>query len=301
MDPVSQLQANSQDSVSQLRSHVQAWGNAFSKKYGTTCDWVDLYAENPDMQAYQQYKVIVDNHDMEFIASSPIEAPSQIFKNIYENGTSLEQQVIITFHKETSATFSWSITEGIDVGVQASLKAGLPNFAQGEIEVSTKISLSSTQEKSETDSQFWDYENYTFIPANTKISAQYIIMNQKYDVPFIADVSLSGYVAIWNKDKIDVNNPGGSDRHWLWFIPISSVFTDYPVQGYVVRGSKVLYQVHGTFKGIQGISSYLKLEEYPISVDSDQLLSNDFSQLPPPENTSIIPISGVQIRYASNY
>jgi hypothetical protein len=284
-------------SVSELRAIVQSWGQAFSKKYGTTCKWVDLYARNPAMGKYQQYKVTVTNRNIVFATNPPIEAPSITFKQVYDNNTSMEQIWSLTYHKSTTSTFTWSLTEGIDVGYQLSVTAPLPPgvFVGGQ--VSTNLSFSSTQEKQEQDEVSWDFEQQLTVPANTKNESSLIIVQQKYDVSFVADVVLTGYVAIWNASKIDVNNPGGSDRHWLWFIPIARVFREYPVQGYVVQGNAVVFKSHGVFKGVEGVNSFVRIDEYPSgpkviapSTEQDNALK--------PEAEYIIPVSGVQIRHA---
>lgn len=275
-------------SVSELRSIVQSWGEAFSKKYGTSCEWVDLYAKNPAMAKYQQYKLIVSNRQVNFLNNPPIAAPSITFTQTYINKTSADFTWILSFHRTTTSTFAWSLTEAIDVGYQFSIMAPLPAGIGVGMQVNAALSLSSTQEKQEQDEVGWEIEQQLEVPPNTKFVGTLVITQQKYDLNFEVEIVVTGYVAIWNRDKIDVNKPGGSDKHWLWFIPITTVFQQHPVPGY----SAVVFTAHGVFSGIEGVNSYLKVEEFPAA---EELA---VGQQPSPEATYIIPLDGPQPRFA---
>jgi hypothetical protein len=280
-------------SVSELRSIVQAWGDAFSKRYGTSCEWVDLYAKNPAMEKYQQYKLIISNRQVSFLNNPPVAAPSITFTQTYINKTSADFTWILSFHRTTTSTFAWSLTEAIDVGYQFSIMAPLPAGIGVGVQVNTSLSFSSTQEKQEQDEVGWEIEQQLEVPPNTKFIGTLVITQQKYDLNFEVEIVVTGYVAIWNRDKIDVNNPGGSNKHWLWFIPITTVIQQHPVPGYKIQGSAVVFTVHGVFSGIEGVNSYLKVEEFPAGEEQAAV-----GQQPNPEATYIIPLVGPQPRSA---
>ena len=149
--------------------------------------------------------------------------------------------------------------------------------------------ISSTQEQQELKEKKWGLEQQLAVPANTKILALFTITQKKYDVQFTADVIITGYVAIWNKDRIDVNVPGGPDKHWLWFIPITNVFLERPTAGFVVQGDAVVFKTRGIFKGLEGIKSQIPLKEYPADALATGLA---------PEAEFVLPGQGLQIRYA---
>ncbi|MDN4055635.1 ETX/MTX2 family pore-forming toxin [Massilia sp. YIM B02763] len=256
--------------ISDLRKIIQDWGTWFAAQYDTRCKWVDLYAENPDMKGYPTRRLTVKVGPA-VLNMVPTQAlPSIAFEDERHNNTDIETLSTFSFNEETTSTFSWSLTESIDVGTRASVSAPLPAGFKADLETSVNIGLSSTQQQEDSTTRYWAREEQVSVPPRTLIKAKMVIMQEKYDMDFVADVTLSGYVAIWLQDKRDVNNKNGSDLHWLWFIPVSSVFRDRPVDGYhVISGGTVQFQSRGRFVGVQGFKCIIQYEQFSLAPSAD--------------------------------
>lgn len=76
-------------------------------------------------------------------------------------------------------------------------------------------------------------------------------------------------MAIWFNDKVALNNNG--DYHWLWFIPIQSVFNDcirnniIDTRGYIVQGNGVIAQASGSFHSSMGLNMRTIAHEEPLN------------------------------------
>ncbi|MCG8642390.1 MAG: ETX/MTX2 family pore-forming toxin [Desulfobacterales bacterium] len=244
-------------SLSDFQAICNDWGNWFSKKHGTTCRWVKLHAEGWGMDKYQQYKINVRYGNTVYGTQKPLDTPGFVYSQTYTNKTEEEQGNTFTRNESTTATFTWSLTEGIKVGLKVTGSVGLPLVAEGKVEASTEINFSSTQTKTETKTQAWSVSQPVRVPAYTEVDAELSIEQKKYDIDFTSDIIIGGWVAIWNNDKINL----GNGKHWLYFFPVSKVLHDKPHRGYTVRGNRVVFKAKGTFKGVQGIGTRVKLSQ----------------------------------------
>jgi hypothetical protein len=251
--------------IANLRKIVNEWGAWFAAEHDTSCKWTDLYAENPDMKQYQERRLTLDVGPaiLNLVPTQP--QPDVVFEDERDNRTSIETISTFSFYEETTSTFSWSLTESIDVGIRSSIAAPLPAGFKFETESSINIGLSSTQQHEDSTTRYWSREEQVTVPAQTLIRAKMTIMQEKYDMDFAADVTITGYVAIWLKDKRDVRRNNGS-KHWLWFIPVSRVFQDRPVAGFtVLANGAVTFKARGRFKGVQGFKCIIRFDEYKYS------------------------------------
>ena len=247
-------------SLSDFQAICNDWGNWFSKKHGTTCRWVKLHAEGWGMDKYQQYKINVRYGKTVFGTQKPLDTPGFVYNQTFTNDTSVEQSNTFTRKESTTATFTWSLTEGINTGHRVTGRIGLPLVAEVKDEASTEINFSSTQSKTETITQTWSVSQPVRVPPQTKVDAVLDIEQKKYDIDFTSDIIIGGWVAIWNNDKISL----GNGKHWLYFFPVSKVLHDKPHRGYAVRGNKVVFKARGNFTGVQGVNSRVKLSQTPL-------------------------------------
>lgn len=255
--------------IKNLRTIVQAWADKVARDYGTSVRWVDLYAQNSAMEQYRQYRLTITTENARIL---PVPAqPKDVirFEDERSNNTSTETISTFTFSEETTSTFSWSLSEGIDVGTQLGISAPTPvGFITGQTNVN--ISLSSTQQWEDTTTRFWDRQEQVTVQPRTRIVAAMEISTFQYDATFEADTTLSGWVAVWFNDKIDLNARNGDDRHWLWFPTIDTVFRDQPVSGFTILGGGLVnFLATGLFKGVQGTKCVIKYDEYPIGEPPD--------------------------------
>lgn len=257
--------------ISDLRKIVNEWGNWFASQHNTSCNWTDLYAENPDMKQYPTRRLTVTVGPAVLNLVPTIELPSVVFEDERDNHTSIETLSTFSFNEETTSTFSWSLTESIDIGTRASISAPLPAGFKADLETSVNIGLSSTQQQEDSTTRYWSREEQVAVPPYTLIKAKMVIMQEKYDMDFVTDVTLTGYVAIWLKDKRDINTKNGSDLHWLWFIPVSKVFRDRPVSGYeVLSNGAVNFKSRGRFQGVQGFKCVIRYQEFASTAPDSQ-------------------------------
>ena len=260
--------------VSNLQILAQQWGDKFSQHYGTTCKWIDLHATNRDMANYQQYKIAAKVTNVHYLGNgTAIDMPGIVVTDTTTNDTSLEQDSVFKHTKTTTSSFTWSMKETISIGFSLSFTVGVPEVASATTSMTTDLSLESTQGQTKTESQSWEIDRNVKVPAQTRMDMVWTITQKQSSATFYADVILTGYIAIWNNDKIDVNNPGGSDKHWLWFIPIGSAFTQMkswgisvPSQYTINSDGSVTYSASGQCQGESGFNTTFTLKETPLSM-----------------------------------
>lgn len=253
-----------------LQEVTDAWGAWYSKKNGTTCRFTAStnYGSQSDLSAYKQYQVSAVCQAISYDGNSPPTGSSvSTYELWYDNGSSVQNQQTFTKTATSTQTFTWSITEALSIGVTISATEGVPSVASSTQSITATLSLSSTQGQTVTNTQTWSVNSIVNVPPNSSIKADMIISQENYDINFTQDVKMSGYVAIWNNDKVN--------GHWLWFIPISSVFQDcvdnniIDTTGYTNLGNAVSVQASGVFTGSQGVSVGVSVNEYPLRTSSE--------------------------------
>ena len=244
-------------SVSDFQAVATAWGNAFSKAHGTSCRWVKLHAEGWGMEQYQQYKIDAKYENTRYGTQQPLDAPGFVYTQEFHNDTDLEQSSTFQREESTTATFSWSLKEGLKVGIKVSGSVGLPLVAEGKVEASTELSFEATQTKTESKTQKWTVSQPIKVQPRSSVTATMTVDEKKYDIDFTSDIRISGYVAIWNNDKIDL----GGGKHWLYFFPVSKVIRENPTPNYEVQGNDVIYHAKGVFTGVQGVGTRVTLTQ----------------------------------------
>ena len=75
---------------------------------------------------------------------------------------------------------------------------------------------------------------------------------------------VSGWVAIWFNNKIDLNRPGGKDLHWLWFPSPLSVVRKVRPTGFMALPGGVIFNATGSIQADVGLESRLIVAESPL-------------------------------------
>ncbi len=277
----------SENYFSDLQLLAQKWGDKFSQHYGTTCKWIDLHATNRDMAQYQTYKIAAKVTNVRYNGNgTTADMPGLVVTDTTTNDTSLEQESQFKQTKSTTSSFTWTTMVGISVGISLSATVGVPEVASATTSLTTTISLESTASNTESETISWEIERSVKVPAHTKMDMVWTINQKRSNATFVADVILTGYIAIWNNDKIDVNNPGGSNKHWLWFFPINQVFNQTREWGgsvpseYSIGSSSVTYKASGLYNGESGYDTTFTLKETPLSLTESLLSLTESPQLP---------------------
>ena len=220
------------------------------------------------MANYQQNKIAAKVANVRYEEKgTAIDVPGTVITDHYINDTSSEQSSTFKYNKSTSNSFSWSLKEGIDAGISVKFAVGVPPIASGTTTLSTNISFEATQSKTVSETVTWSIDRNITVRPMTETDMIWTIKQQKCSATFHADIVMTGSFAIWNNDKIDVHNPSGSDRHWLWFIPITTAFQQMHEWGisvppqYFISDSSVTYTASGECQGEIGVSTTFDVEE----------------------------------------
>ena len=74
--------------MSNLQDLANQWGREFSKRYGTTCKWVDLHAKQHNMANYQQNKIATKVTNVRYEEKgTAIDVPGTVITDHYINDT----------------------------------------------------------------------------------------------------------------------------------------------------------------------------------------------------------------------
>ena len=175
------------------------------------------------MAQYQQYKKFLLVFKMCTIAAV-VQPPAcrYVFTDTTFNNSNVTQKSTFKQSKSVTNSFTWPKMES-----RCHLQSAFQELHLEPLKkMSMDMSISSTQSQTKSETRTWEISREVTMPPKSKIVMTWTINEKESSAIFYADVVLTGYVATWNKDKIDVNNPSGSHKHCLWFIPIERVFRE---------------------------------------------------------------------------
>lgn len=243
---------------------TKAWGDWKAKNHGTWCRFTEStkYSNQSDLNDYHQYEtgVTTQSTTYGYNQGDLIDVTGQTVW--YDNHTRSPQSKAFTYSETKTESFTWGITDTVKVGVTAKASAGVPLVASGGVDITNEITLTTTESTTKSRSSTWTKSNPVSVPVRKSVRCQTVMKIQKYKVPFTSQVKLSGCVAIWYHAKVD--------GHWLWFIPIGSVFSDVishnliSTSGYQVSGGDVITEATGTLTGDLSLSIAVTTDEYSL-------------------------------------
>ncbi|MFD9485423.1 ETX/MTX2 family pore-forming toxin [Streptomyces sp. NPDC059991] len=229
------------------------------------------YGKQSFLADYHRHQVRTKYSGITYDPSAPSPVPGQVssITTNYRNGTAVEQSVTYRQSKTTEQDLRISVTESLKIGVTMEVSAEIPAVAKVSETTSIEASLSSTQEFAHKETQTWSVDLPLRIPPKSAVEASLVVGTQRYDIDWAATVSMSGMVAVWFNEKVDLS--GGSDLHWLWFVPIQDVFRDCRTHGIVdttgyeiTADATVNAFATGTFSGGQGVSLNINTVQKPL-------------------------------------
>ena len=112
----------------------------------------------------------------------------------------LKTSQTFTVDKTTSDSFTWSLTEGLEVGTEFEVKVS----AVGDSKSSIKMNFSSTQSQTTSVERHWGYSARIPVPPHSKVKTTFSVLEGKVDTPFTATFQVRGYMKI----SFDVSDPG---------------------------------------------------------------------------------------------
>ncbi|MGE8553422.1 MAG: ETX/MTX2 family pore-forming toxin [Chryseobacterium jejuense] len=277
--------------MNSLQQITDAWGKWYSQQHGTTCRFTAStdYSSQSFLDDYHQYQVSTTTQSIVYDGDSiPTNGSNVAFETIYNNNTQVSNQQSLIETETSTQSFEWSITEALAIGVEISATEGVPAVASSTQKVTVNLSLSSTQKSTVTNTQSWSVNTMLTIPPQSSIKADIVIGTQSYNINFTVSVMLNGYVAIWNNDKVN--------GHWLWFIPITQVFSDcianniIDTSGYDIVGGGVSTTASGVFTGSQGVNVVVNTIQYPLH--SNDTSAKNSGLIDNPNVTTIVAMTG---------
>jgi hypothetical protein len=250
--------------MNSLQTITDAWGNWYSAQNGTTCYFTAStdFSQHSELNNYMQYQTAAVLQSITYDSATPPVSGSEVAYSLwYNNGTSVGQQEIFQYSDTTSDTISWSVTESLQIGVELSATVGVPGTFSGSAKVTTTMSLSSTQGSQQTETNTWTVSTPVNVPANTSVQASMVLSTDTFNSNYTASVLLENYVAIWNNDRVN--------GHYLWFIPITQVFSDcvqnsiIDTTGYIIANG-VLTQATGVITGNLSVGVGVTVTQSPL-------------------------------------
>lgn len=256
-----------------LQQMTDAWGHwqASRNKTGLNFTASTNYGAQSDLDNWHQYQTGVTIQGIVFDGNTPPTGKTDNYNEVwYDNNTDADQQIVFKKSQTTTESFTWKMTESLEVGVEVGTTVGVPDVASASAKLNIKIGLASEQSGTTGGEQSWEVETPISIPARSSVKADMVIASDSYNIGYTASLFLQGYVAIWYNDRIN--------GHFLWFAPITQVLSECQnnmaaiglttddLAGYSFANGGILAQSRGVFTGSQGISVAVAVNQYPVRI-----------------------------------
>jgi len=260
--------------VNNLTELIEYWAKKVAEQHNTTCKWVDVFAKHSDMKDYQDKRLSIEAHSLQYNEGEPLRAPVQIFKENFTNDTDDPQTFEFIREETSSARAKWIVTKGTELSFGAELTVVPPSSfdkiaKEGKISFGYKQIYATTGETEEEKQQKWSVSHTFTVGPRHEAEAHIVIEEAIFNIPFTAIAEVSGQFAVWFNDKIDLNN--GSDYHWLWFPHIDEVFNGrylmgtFPTpNGFEVTANNIKCNLEGEFIGVIGLNVKTDYDQYPL-------------------------------------
>jgi len=230
---------------------------------GTACDWIELHGDaksHPELKDYQQYKVTAKVLGTTYDHLKEFGRPDYIYYQKFQNKTNADQSHMFTRTETTEASFTWSLTEGIEVGISVKGSVGLP-FISNAVTAHTTIDFSATQTNTETVTQEWSIQQEVKIPAQKQVDTVLTIYDKGFNATFTTNIEIGGWFAVHTTAPVEYKNTG---KKQLFFFPVTQALQNGTPYGYSVKGDKVIFSAYGVWTGVQGIGSEVTITETPM-------------------------------------
>jgi len=239
--------------IADFDAHYKSWAKQKARSLRRHLEWTDAYgkqrhlAERPQ---YSKYKIDVEYKNIQYEpVVKNVAKPGFTFEEWYHNGGSHPLTGKFSKTKAVTASFTWSITEGLKIGTENSFKAGIPGVVGGDLKFKTELELKSTQKQTKTETETFTIENHIPVAPHKSVKAIFTVIEREVEVPWHADVFINGYVACWFEPKWD--------GHWLYFYPVWKLAN----ADFKENGNGIRYRAKGVFKGVRGVETELSTEE----------------------------------------
>ena len=173
------------------------------------------------------------------------QSPVALQTSEFTNDTTVTDTQTFSVDKETTDSFTWSITEGLEVSTEFTVNVPLVGGAK----TSVKLSLSSTQAQSVSRTRKWLYSAEIPVPAHSKVSVMFSVLEGSVNTPFTATIQAQGTVWVeWKAEGSwfycggDIDNMIEGDYCFpdasFWQVSASGVFTGVDATSYIVKSKQ---------------------------------------------------------------
>ncbi|WP_166291932.1 ETX/MTX2 family pore-forming toxin, partial [Photorhabdus stackebrandtii] len=238
---------------------TNAWGAWKAKQLGTSLHFTasTKYGGNSHLSPYTKYEVQSDLEAGGFHFVNKRELPDGVgfdLSHTVHNSTGEKQTMDVTFTEKKTSELTISVTEAVKIGNKVSGGVNVPFFADGKVEITAELSVSSTQSWKNSKDNGLSIKVPTVVPAHSSVLVKSTWVINRLQADWVADVVMRGYVAVRFNDYVYYDNYKENGWHALWFIPIKSVFDEIiqnniiDTTGYIRQYNSVIAQAKGTLE-----------------------------------------------------
>ena len=124
------------------------------------------------------------------LSTLQIATPPKTIKTInYDNSQgTVEQEFEFAGSESVMTSESWSVTAGMEAGVETEVKAGFPILAEGKVTVSVKLSVSDTYQRSTTKTTDKSFTHPLKVPVGQHLQATATLYEGNIDTKYTASM-----------------------------------------------------------------------------------------------------------------
>ena len=288
-----------------LSDIAKAYANYLSGKYNGGGLWftatTDYHSVSPtQLDKYKSQHQMTATYINDSISYSDVkrEGPPNptMFGTVYVNNRDASGDGTASLGKDTttSQSFSYTKSSAISVGTEVSAGVGFKEIFNASAKINTEVTFSNSRTDTSETIQTWKADFSHIVPPGERLYGACYVETQKYTAQWKALILLSGKVAMWFNNAFDLRTLGGSNKHQLWFVPISNVISECQskkiinVDGYsAFQDGTATLQTNGSVKGIQGINMYALWSKDPLPQDAPLIAPNSSSILRVDQNSSV--------------
>ena len=256
------------DSLLNIESLVQEWTLALCGDDYPDYSY-DVYGRTEDLQADESKKPRVVVGNVQYTQHRPIALPGLTFTDWSDNDTSKPITTKFTKSTKTTTTRTTTVTVGLEMGFSMEESVNIEIVSE-KMSFNTKISTSSTESETTTKEESWSVDKIVEVPSMKSVEMIWSIGEQKLDIDFIAEVTISGFVECkgWYKGKKESRSFGRTTPFSGFFDQLKELDISYPSASNIKyvgpKDYDVQFTLQGTLSGQNAVGSVFRAKEHPL-------------------------------------
>jgi hypothetical protein len=254
---------------------ILAWGDWYANQNNTTLGGFATtdYGAYDQLSQYTQFQISVAYSDIVYDDQNNtgvlVDSSPQLGElTSWNNNTTGNDTLNYSDTFQIQQSFAWATANALSSTDSMTAEVAIPDIvAKFGGSMSTTLSLTQSSTVSLQNSYTHVSAESIQVPANSCLTAQAMLWNASFNIPYAAQVAFTGKVAVWTDDPVN--------GHYLWFKPLGNVFGDivanslWPssVTSLYVPGHDnmtLYFQVQGVFSGRNGWFDQIDTEQYPV-------------------------------------